>query len=188
MGEEANVVIRLPAYRFAPVPDEEQRRLMGRFAGSCRFVFNCAPDLQNEVFKLCGFHPGYADICAELVNWKTDAETTWLNESPAQALQLALKNLECGWSRHFDSLKDLKQGKIRAGQLIGKPVFKGKGEHDSFRYRQGIKLEQENDRILLPKLGWVRYRNSREVLGAIKSVTVSQKAGKWFISIQTEVR
>jgi hypothetical protein len=58
MGEERNVVIRLQAYRFALLPDEEQRRLKGRFAGSCRFVFNRALDLQNEVFKLCGFHPG----------------------------------------------------------------------------------------------------------------------------------
>jgi putative transposase len=35
-------------------------------------------------------------------------------------------------------------------------------------------------------LGWVRYRNSREVLGAVKNVTVSVKQGKWFVSIQTE--
>jgi putative transposase len=38
----------------------------------------------------------------------------------------------------------------------------------------------------LPKLGWIRYRNSREVLGTVKNVTVSQSCGKWFVSIQTE--
>ncbi len=32
----------------------------------------------------------------------------------------------------------------------------------------------------------MRYRNSRDVLGTVKNVTVSHKAGKWFISIQTE--
>ena len=37
----------------------------------------------------------------------------------------------------------------------------------------------------LPKIGWVRYRNSREVLGDIRSVTVSLKAGKWFVSVNT---
>jgi putative transposase len=37
----------------------------------------------------------------------------------------------------------------------------------------------------LPKLGWVRYRNSRAVLGQIRSVTVSLSAGKWFVSIST---
>jgi putative transposase len=66
------------------------------------------------------------------------------------------------------------------------PKFKKKGRSESFRYPQGCKLDQANSRIFLPKLGWVRYRNSREVLGTVKNVTVSGKQGKWFVSIQTE--
>lgn len=38
----------------------------------------------------------------------------------------------------------------------------------------------------MPKLGWLRYRNSRDVPGKVKNVTVSQFNGKWFVSIQTE--
>ncbi|WP_345370250.1 transposase, partial [Paenalcaligenes hermetiae] len=59
---------------------------------------------------------------------------------------------------------------------------------DSFRYPdpKQIKLDQGNSRIFLPKLGWLRYRNSREVLGTVRNVTVSQSCGKWFVSIQTE--
>lgn len=38
----------------------------------------------------------------------------------------------------------------------------------------------------LPKFGWVRYRNSRQVVGIVKNVTVSHACGKWYISIQTE--
>ncbi|MEC4626122.1 transposase, partial [Escherichia coli] len=32
----------------------------------------------------------------------------------------------------------------------------------------------------------MRYRNSRQVTGVVKNVTVSQSCGKWHISIQTE--
>lgn len=35
-------------------------------------------------------------------------------------------------------------------------------------------------------MGWIRYRNSREVIGEVKNVTVSQSCGKWYVSIQTE--
>jgi putative transposase len=49
-----------------------------------------------------------------------------------------------------------------------------------------IKLDQGNARVFLPKLGWLRYRNSREALGEVKNATVSLSAGKWFISLQTE--
>ncbi len=58
---------------------------------------------------------------------------------------------------------------------------------DSFRYPdpKQIKLDQVNSRIFLPKLGWLRYRNSRDVLGEVRNVTVSQSGGKWFVAIQT---
>ncbi|MCD4270395.1 transposase [Escherichia coli] len=66
------------------------------------------------------------------------------------------------------------------------PRFKKRGQNDAFRYPQGVKLDQENSRIFLPKLGWMRYRNSRQVAGVVKNVTVSQSCGKWYISVQTE--
>jgi len=40
--------------------------------------------------------------------------------------------------------------------------------------------------VKLPKLGWLRYRNSREVEGTAKNVTVSQYGGHWYVSIQVE--
>ncbi len=49
-----------------------------------------------------------------------------------------------------------------------------------------MKLDQTNNRISLPKLGWIRYRNSREVIGEVKNVTVIQSCGRWYVSIQTE--
>ncbi|HJH23727.1 MAG TPA: transposase [Paenalcaligenes hominis] len=88
-------------------------------------------------------------------------------------MQQALKDLERAYKNFF-------------AKRAAFPRFKKKGQSDRFRYPQGCKLDQENSRIFLPKLGWVRYRNSREVVGMVKNVTVSHKAGKWFISIQTE--
>jgi putative transposase len=66
-------------------------------------------------------------------------------------------------------------------------IFQEDGRSDGFRYPdpKQIKLDQTNSRIFLPKLGWLRYRNSRKVLGTVKNDTVSQSCGKWFMSIQT---
>ena len=49
-----------------------------------------------------------------------------------------------------------------------------------------FKLDQSNSRILLPKLGWMRYRNSRVVDGALRNLTVSRQCGRWYVSIQVE--
>jgi putative transposase len=84
-------------------------------------------------------------------------------------------------------LKKLKQGKIKPHQLVQPPAFRKKGQNDSFRYpdpRQ-VKLEQGNNRIFLPKLGWLRYRNSRKIEGELRNATVSMSGGKYFVSIQT---
>jgi putative transposase len=167
-------MIRLQAYKFELQPNGEQRRDMRRFAGACRFVFNKALAWQNEQYavdKAVKF--SYTTLANQLPLWKQDPAIQWLKESPSQPLQQTLKDLERAYKNFFAKRADF-------------PRFKKKGQSDSFRYPQGCKLDQSNNRIFLPKLGWVRYRNSREALGTVKNVTVSSKQGKWFVSIQTE--
>ncbi len=65
------------------------------------------------------------------------------------------------------------------------PRFKKKGQHDSFRYPQGFKLD--GSRVFLPKIGWVSFRKSRDIEGTPKNVTVSKRGEHWFISIQCEI-
>ena len=146
---------------------------MRRFAGSCRFVFNKALALQQQRHEQGEKKLSYAELCKALTEWKMQPETAWLTETHSQALQQSLKDLEGAYKNFFE-----KRAKF--------PRFKKRGQHDRFRFPQGYKLDQNNSRIFLPKLGWLRYRNSRDVLGEVKNVTVSQSGGKWFISIQTE--
>ena len=164
---------RLQAYQFALKPNGEQQRLMRRFAGSCRHVYNKALALQQARHEAGEKKLSYAALCKALTEWKAGPETLWLNETPSQALQQALKNLERAYQNFFEKRADF-------------PRFKKKGQSDSFRYPQGIKLDQGNSRIFLPKLGWLHYRNSREVLGELRNVTVSSSGSKWYISIQTQ--
>ena len=146
---------------------------MRRFAGACRFVFNRALALQNENHEAGNKYIPYGKMASWLVEWKNATETQWLKDSPSQPLQQSLKDLERAYKNFFQ-------------KRAAFPRFKKRGQNDAFRYPQGVKLDQENSRIFLPKLGWMRYRNSRQVTGVVKNVTVSQSCGKWYISIQTE--
>ena len=164
---------RLQAFKYELMPDGEQQRNMRRFAGSCRFVFNKALALQQAHYAEGKKKLSYADLCKHLTEWRKNSETQWLSEAHSQPLQQTLKDLERAYKNFYEKRADF-------------PRFKKKGLSDSFRYPQGCKLDQANSRIFLPKLGWMRYRNSREVLGGVKNVTVSFGQGKWFVSIQTE--
>ncbi|MCH6636917.1 transposase, partial [Escherichia coli] len=139
----------------------------------CRLVFYRALARQNENHEAGNKYIPNGKMASWLVEWKNATETQWLKDSPSQPLQQSLKDLERAYKNFFQN---------RAAF----PRFKKRGQNDAFRYPQGVKLDQENSRIFLPKLGWMRYRNSRQVTGVVKNVTVSQSCGKWYISIQTE--
>ncbi len=166
---------RLQAYKFELMPNGEQQRDMRRFAGACRFVFNKALSLQKANYEAGGKFIGYVAMAKHLTEWRNGPETPWLKDAPVHPLQHALKDLERAYKNLFAKRADF-------------PRFKRKGQKDSLRYPDAkqFKLDAGNGRIFLPKLGWMRLRLSREVLGALKNVTVSLSAGKWYVSIQTE--
>ncbi|MBF6987003.1 RNA-guided endonuclease TnpB family protein [Cupriavidus sp. IK-TO18] len=166
---------RFQAFKFELRPNGEQQRNMQRFAGSCRFVYNKALALQKENYEAGGKFIGYVAMAKRLTEWRNGPVTPWLKDSPVHPLQHALKDLERAYKNFF-------------AKRTAFPCFKKKGLRDSFRYPDSkqIKLDQGNSRIFLPKLGWIRYRNSRNVLGEVRNATVSQSMGKWFVSIQTE--
>lgn len=165
---------RLQAFRYQLMPNGEQARQLRRCAGACRFVFNRALALQRERHAQGESRLGYAGLCRLLTGWRHARGTTWVAEAPVHPLQQALKDLERAYVNFFE-------------RRAGFPRFKVKGRHDSFRYPdpKQIKLDQGNGRIFLPKLGWLRYRNSRAVAGEVRNVTVSASGGRWFVSIQT---
>ena len=166
---------RLQAYRFELMPNGEQQRDMRRFAGSCRFVFNKALAMQKENHEAGKAFIGYVAMAKHLTAWRNSVDTPWLKDAPCHPLQQALKDLEKAYKNFFAKRADF-------------PCFKRKGSGDAFRYPdpKQIKLDQANDRLFLPKLGWLRYRNSRDVMGEARNVTVRQSGGKWFVSIQTQ--
>lgn len=166
---------RLQAYKYELKPNGEQQRNMRRFAGSIRFVFNKALAMQKALYEQGEKKLGYAGLCKALTAWRNSEDTPWLAEAPVHPLQQTLKDLERAYTNFFAKRADF-------------PRFKKKGMGDSFRYPDSkqFKIDAGNSRIFLPKLGWIRYRNSRDILGTPKNVTVSSNGGKWFVSIQTE--
>ena len=122
---------------------------MRRFAGCCRFLWNKALALEKETYETDGKRLGYYALAGKLKEWKKRDDTSFLAEAHSQILQQALKDLDKAYKNFFAKRANF-------------PRFKKKGVHDSFRYPQGFKVDEGNSRIWFPKIGWVRYRNSRK--------------------------
>jgi putative transposase len=131
--------------------------------------------LQNENYRNGGKFIGKFSMKKRFTEWRNSAETPWLADAPRHPVDEAILDLDRAFANFFAKRAEF-------------PCFKRKGQcADSFRFPdpKQIKLDRENGRISLPKLGYMRYRNSRTPIGDVRNVTVSSKGGKWFVSILT---
>lgn len=165
----------MQAFKYELQLDGQQERSMRQISGACRFVFNKALALQKENHEAGNKFIGYVSMAKKLTEWRNSTEMPWLKEAPCHPLQHALKDLDRAYKNFFAKRADF-------------PRFKRKGGGSSFRYPDPtqIKLDEGNSRIFLPKLGWLRYRKSREIKGDLRNVTISRSGKKWFVSIQTQ--
>lgn len=159
------------AFKFKLKPTSEQRQKMAQTAGCVRLVWNKSLGEIKEDLEKKEKYKGYCAMVGELKSWKKDEGTEFLKCVHSQPLQQTLKDLD-------RALKDgFKKDK-------GFPRFKKKSHDRSFRYPQGVKLE--DDCVYLPKIGWCKFQQSMEIIGTVKNTTVSFYCGHWYVSFQTE--
>lgn len=161
-------------YRFKLKTTPDLEAIFHSMAGHARFVWNKA--LRLNLDRLAQGLPivWYNDLCGLLRLWKQSEECGFLAEANAQSLQQKLRDLDRAFADAFDP--------TQPGKRL--PRFKKRGTDDSFRFPQGVKVE--NRRVYLRKIGWVGFFKSRDVIGEIKQATVVREADGWYVSIQTE--
>lgn len=163
---------KLKAFKFRLKTNSTIGGKLARIAGSNRFVWNKALAMQKERLENKEYTLSYYKVAPLLLDWKKEHE--FLKDCPSQSFQQTLMAQDRALKDAFSKKSPKKF-----------PQFKKKGQHDSFRYPQGIKVK--DNKIFLPKLGWVSFFKSREIEGTIKNVTISKKGEHWFVSVQTEM-
>src|SRR5271157_1823827 len=165
------------AYKFKLKPNPQQTTKFLQFAGSRRYLFNRGLDQRQKAHEATQISPSYFDQNNELVTLKEQPETSWLQEIHSQVLQQALKDLDRAFTHFFRRAKQ--------GQKPGYPRFKKKGQNESFRFPQGVKVQ--DTRVFLPKIGWVKFYKSRDIKGTLKETTILQEGPDWYISFSCEI-
>jgi putative transposase len=168
---------RLQGYPFRLEPKPRHLSPLAQALGANRFVWNKL--LAMNLSRLRQHQPllWYQEMAWWITLWKRFDDYAFLREAPSQSLQQTAKALDRAFKDAFDPTQPYKH----------LPIFKKAGRNEAgIRYPQGFTLDENNRVVKLPKLGWVKYRRSRAVAGAIKNITLSRKAGQYFVSFQTE--
>ena len=175
----------LRAFRTELDLNNTQRTACIRHAGAARFAYNWALARKIEAYQNGQKLPSAIDLHREL-NVLKKTEFPWMYEVSKCAPQEALRNLDHAYAHFFRRLKQKKSGKnIKAGF----PRFKSrKNGLGSFRLTGAIHVYEKA--IKLPRLGILRLKEQGYLPGGeahILSATVSEKAGRWFVSLQVEI-
>ena len=164
------------SYKFRMYPNEEQKELINKTIGSCRFIYNYFLDK-----KVSNAYNGIK-LIPELTK-----EKTFLKEVDSCALRNSIFNLEDAYKRYYKNLG-------------GHPKYKIKGINNSYKTNNikstykgknynSIKLDLINKTITLPKLKEVSirgYRNKNKLNGEIKSAVIRKEGSKYYVSVLME--
>ena len=160
-------------FTYQLLPDGQQQRLLNRYCGCARFVYNENLALELKLHEANPDHHFiYEQATKRLPGMKQ--EHPWLKECNAQVLQQKLKDLGRAFkAKYSGEAKELKKHK--------------KGIKDSIRFPQHFEVDEANSRIKLEKVGWIHYRKSRNIEGKPKNITIRRDGEYWTVSIQTEM-
>ena len=160
--------------KFRAYPNKEQQNLINRTLGCCRLIYNKGLAMRSVSYSN-GEKIGYNQTSAMLTDLKKQADFAFLKDVDSIALQQSLKDLDRGFKNYFEK---------RARH----PQFKSKhNNHQSYRtINQGDNIRIIGKYIKLPKLGYVKIKQSMEV-GHINNVTVERTpTGKYFVVLNVD--
>lgn len=163
-------------FKLAPTAEQEQK--FREFAGACRFVYNLALEQRSRewtYYRDSGVALTFAEQCRQLTDLR--AEVAWLADAPRDALEAALRDLDAAYSNFFRGIARY-------------PRPRSKGIDDSFRFKGKYagtrRLNAKWSAIHLPKIGWVKYRDSRPLDGRVATVTITNSAQGWHVAFSCE--
>jgi len=164
--------------------NDEQRTACLKHAGVSRFVYNWGLARSKVAYRNTGKRPTAIDLHKELNKLKR-TDFPWMYETSKCAPQEALRDLDKAYKNFFRRVELKKQGQWRG--KLGFPKMKKKSKAiGSFRLTGSIKVFSHA--VQLPRLGRVRLHEHEfiPVDAKVLSATVSEQAGRWFVSIQVE--
>jgi putative transposase len=166
----------LTAHKIRLDPNNVQATSLAKASGVARFAYNWALAEWQRQYAARQSNPALPmpsqlALRRQLNAIKRD-EFPWMLEVTKCAPQIAIIQLGEAFKNFF-------------AHRTRYPVFRRKGEHDRFTINND-EFRIEDQRIRIPKLGWVRMRENLRFAGRIVSATVSRSAGRWYVSITVD--
>jgi putative transposase len=108
-----STVKRAYLYRFYPT--DEQKQLLARTFGCCRYVYNWAFALRQQTYQATGKSLSYKALDAQMTMLRHQSETSFLREVSCVPLQQSVRHLMRAYTNFFEGRADFPTWKSRQG-------------------------------------------------------------------------
>jgi putative transposase len=154
-------------------PDNKSSDIMSRHCADARFVYNLGLEQRNLWVRERKTKVNYLTQCKELAEARRQ---TWLGAGSSSVQQNALRDLDQAFQYWWKN-----------PQHFGRPTWRKAGVNESFRivYLQARQINSKWGEVLIPKVGYVRFRLTREWsdIKTAKSARITlDKSQRWHIS------
>ena len=167
----------LKTIKYRVYPNNGQEILINKTFGCARFIFNKMLKFRKDLYSQTLL--SYSKIeCNNWCNKVLKEDYPWLKEVDKFALTNSIYNMDNAYQKFFK-------------EHTGFPKFKSKkNNYETYTTNytnNNIEVDYNNNYIKLPKLGKVKSKVHRELIGKIKNATVSKTpSGKYFVSVTYE--
>jgi putative transposase len=165
----------MKAFKFRIYPTDEQKVMLAKHFGHCRWVYNHLLTMKKETWEKDKKSLSLTVIQHEIMKLKKQEETKWLKEVNSQSLQASAANLDIAYRRFFK-------------KLGGYPQYKKKDNRQSFSVPQRFNILETEGFIKIPDFDKpIKTIFHRKVEGKVKNITISKTpSNKYYVSLCSE--
>jgi putative transposase len=174
-------------YRLYPTPAQEQA-LLGHCAHA-RYVWNLAVE-QRSWWQPGRRVVGYVEQARQLTEAR--AASPWLADGSVIVQQQALRDFHAAYAAWFASLRKWRKRHAKTPPeqrpaAPSSPSWRKRDVNEGFRIvaigpQDVRRLNRRWGQVLVPKLGWVRFRWSRPVPAARSYRVTRDRIGRWHVA------
>jgi putative transposase len=164
------------AFKYRLYPTRQQERVLLWTLTRCRELYNAALQERRDAYRMAGVSIRCYDQINQLPDIKQ--ERPEYADIHSQVLQDVLRRVDKAMQGFFR--------RIKAGQKPGYPRFQGRNRYDSFTYPQ-VGFALTGERLTLSKIGDVKVRLHRPMVGQVKTCSIKREADQWYVCFSCEV-
>lgn len=158
----------MKTYKYKLKPTRKQEETFESWINTCRSLYNLSLEQKITAYEMRRVTVSKFDQYNQLPELKKDFP--WFSEVYSDTLQDVLDRLDFTFKKFFTG--------------SGFPKFSKKGTYNSFTFKRSFVVKEHT--IKLPKIGEVKYFNSRPIVGTPKTATIIKEVDGWFICITSK--